>query len=135
MELNGKCIKILETYSKVSQRTGEMFVKNSFVLEVPNNQYTPRKVAITVMGADKWAQMKIEVGKTYNVSFDIESHEWQGKWYTECKAWKVAEIAYNNGDATQQAPKVAQPQPAVQAQPYVPSAPTSDANYANDMPF
>lgn len=28
-------------------------------------------------------------GQELNVAFDVESREYNGKWYTDCKAWKV----------------------------------------------
>jgi len=31
----------------------------------------------------------LRIGETLSVSFDIESREYNGKWYTDAKAWKV----------------------------------------------
>lgn len=28
-------------------------------------------------------------GQELNVAFDVESREYNGKWYTDCKAWKI----------------------------------------------
>ena len=61
------------------------------------------------MGEDKFKQMNIVVGGNYNVSFDVESREWQQKWFTEASAWKAVCL-----DGQQQAP-VQQPQTAATA--------------------
>lgn len=44
------------------------------------------------MGEDKFKGMGIVVDGTYTVSFDVESREWQGKWFTEASAWKAVRI-------------------------------------------
>lgn len=116
MELQGKCIKILETQRFVSQKSGQEYIKNFFVIET-SGQY-PKKVSFSVMGSEKFAQMGIRVGATYNVSFDIESREYKERWYTELSAWKA--IAIDGVQQTTQQEVVNQTQ--VQAQ--APSATT-----------
>ena len=86
MEIQGKVIAILEPQRFVSQKNGNEYVTTVFVIET-QGQY-PKKVAMKVMGEDKFKQMGIVMGGTYNVSFDVESREWQGKWFTECQAWR-----------------------------------------------
>lgn len=87
MEIQGKVIAILEPQRFVSSKNGNEYVTTVFVIETPG-QY-PKKVAMKVMGEDKFKQMGIVMGGTYNVSFDVESLEWQGKWFTECQAWRT----------------------------------------------
>lgn len=96
MEISGKIVKVLDTQRFVSQRNGNEYVKNVFVIETQGNY--PKRVAFSVMGEDKFTQMGIVVGGMYNVSFDVESREWQGKWFTECSAWRAHRI---DGDAVQ----------------------------------
>ena len=109
MEITGKIIRILEPLSGVSAKSGDKWVKNTFVLET-QGQY-PKKLAFGVMGEDKFAQMQITVGGTYSVSFDVESREWQGKWFTECMAWKAVRL-----DGQQQQGQQTSAQPAPQPQ-------------------
>jgi hypothetical protein len=90
MEIQGKVIAILEPQRFVSQKNGNEYVTTAFVIETPG-QY-PKKVAMKVMGEDKFKQMGIFMGGTYNVSFDVESREWQGKWFTECQAWRAVRM-------------------------------------------
>lgn len=87
MEISGKVVAILEPQSFVSQKNGNTYVTNVFIIET-QGQY-PKKVAFKVMGEDKFKQMGIVVGGNYNVSFDVESREWKDRWFTECSAWKV----------------------------------------------
>ncbi len=68
-------------------KTGNTWKKQEFVLET-EGQY-PKKVCISIWG-DKHDANLLQVGNTVNVSFDIESREYNGKWYTDVKAWKLS---------------------------------------------
>ena len=100
MELTGKVIAILEPQSFTSKKNGNEYVTTVFVIET-QGQY-PKKVAMKVMGEDKFKQMGIVMGGIYNVSFDVESREWQGKWFTEWQAWRTQRM-----DGTQEQPQQA----------------------------
>lgn len=120
MEITVKIEKILEPQSFVSKKDGNTYVTHVFVGETTNTQY-PRKVAFKVMGDDRMKNMGIAVGGTYNISFDVESREWNGKFFTECQAWRavrvdVAQAQNANNSGTQQANPQPQPQPAPQPQ-------------------
>lgn len=118
MEIAVKIIKVLEPQSFVSQKNGNTYVSTIFVGETTNGQYS-KKIAFKVMGEDKFAQMGIVMGGTYNVSFDVESREWQGKWFTECQAWRAVRMdgqqaaapapAANAGTTTGNAPSAPAP--------------------------
>lgn len=124
MEITVKIEKILEPQSFVSKKDGNTYVTHIFVGETTNTQYS-RKVAFKVMGDDRMRTMGIVVGGTYNVSFDVESREWNGKYFTECQAWKAVRI----DGQPQQAP-----QPTPTPQPQATQAPQQAEN-ADDMPF
>lgn len=87
MEITGKVLSILEPQRFTSKRDGSEIVKNFFVLET-QGQY-PKKIAFSVLGEDKFKQMGLVVGGVYNVSFDVESREWQGKWFSDVSAWRA----------------------------------------------
>lgn len=123
MEIQGKIIAILEPQRFVSQKNGNEYVTTVFVIET-QGQY-PKKVAMKVMGEDKFKQMGIVMGGIYNVSFDVESREWKGKYYTECQAWRAVRM---DG---QQASTNASPLPAPQPQVQQNDAKTDDSN----LPF
>ena len=98
-DITGKVIAILEPQRFVSQKNGNEYVTTVFVIET-QGQY-PKKVAMKVMGEDKFKQMGIVMGGTYNVSFDVESREWKGKWFTECQAWRT-QLVDGTQEQTQQ---------------------------------
>jgi len=125
MEIQGKVIAILEPQRFVSQKNGNEYVTTVFVIETPG-QY-PKKVAMKVMGEDKFKQMGIVMGGTYNVSFDVESREWQGKWFTECQAWRTQRV-----DGTQE--QTQQPAPAQNPLPEN-NGDGGDGEQKNDLPF
>ena len=101
MEIQITILKILETQKFVSKKDGSEIVKNVFI-GTTQGQY-PKKIAFTVMGDDKFNGMGIVVDGTYAVSFDVESREWNGKWFTEASAWKAVRI--DGAQGHQQAPQ------------------------------
>ena len=100
MEIQGKVIASLEPQRFVSSKNGNEYVSIVFVIETIG-QY-PKKVAMKVIGEDKFKQMGIAIGGIYNVSFDVESREWKGKWFTECQAWRTQRVD-GTQEQTQQA--------------------------------
>jgi len=84
MDIKGRLIKILPAQTGQSSR-GE-WKKQEFVLE-QEGQYS-RKVCISAWG-DKVDVGTLVEGTMLNVHFDIESREFNGKWYTNLTAWKV----------------------------------------------
>ena len=115
MDLNVKIVKILDAQSYVSKSNNKTYVTRFFVGETTNTQF-PKIVAFKVFGEEKFNAMGIVVGGTYNVSFDVESREWQGKFFTDCNAWRavrvdVAQTQNANNSGTQQANPQPQPQP------------------------
>jgi hypothetical protein len=136
MEISVKILHVLDAQTYVSQKNGKTYVTNTFVGETTMGQY-PKKIVFKVMseGGERFAQMGIVVGGTYNVSFDIESREWNGRWYTDLNAWKATRLDANtNTNTTQQAP---QPKPQAARQEQEPQAPNvgSDGGGNNDVPF
>ena len=101
MEIQVKIVNLLPMQSFTSSKTGNSYNKYTFVGETAG-QY-PKKIAFTVMGDDKFSGMNIVVGGTYTVSFDVESREWQGRWFTEASAWKAVRIDGEQGQ--QQSPQ------------------------------
>lgn len=86
MEITGKIIAVLPEQSGVS-KAGNEWKKQEYVLET-HDQY-PKKVCFQIFGADRIAQAAIQAGEELTVSFDIDSREWQGRWFTSINAWKV----------------------------------------------
>ncbi|MCQ2244421.1 MAG: DUF3127 domain-containing protein [Bacteroidaceae bacterium] len=137
MELTGKIIAALDKRSGTSARTGNTWASQEFVIEVPgaNEQY-PRRCVFTVFGEDRLANMNIQVGEQLTVSFDIDAHEYNGRWFNDIRAWKVdrtpvgAPVAQ---PAPQQVASFAQPQ-AQNADPFAaPTTSTVQASLSSDI--
>lgn len=133
MEIQGKVIAVLPERSGVSAR-GE-WKSQTYVIET-QEQY-PKKMAFDVFGADRIASFSIHSGEVINVSFDIDAHEYQGRYFNQIRAWAVSKVSQQ---AAAQAPAdVAQPSapytPPAQPQQPQSGAPSSDAQSSDDLPF
>jgi hypothetical protein len=84
MEITGKVIKLLPLQSGTG-RNGT-WKKQEFILET--SAQIPRKICFSLWG-DKIDQFSLKEGEDYEVMFDLESREFNNRWYTEAKAWKV----------------------------------------------
>lgn len=120
MEITGKIIAALEPRGGVSQRTGNSWKTQEFVIET-HEQY-PRKCVFNVFGEDRLREFNIQVGEELTVSFDIDAREFNGRWYNDIRAWRVVRVDPN---AVAAAP-AATPQPQAYApQPQQPAAPAA----------
>lgn len=84
MEINGKIVQALEEQSG-NGRKG-IWRKRDYILET-KGQY-PKKVCLTVWG-DKIEQFDLQTGDEVTAGIEIESREYNGRWYTDVKVWKV----------------------------------------------
>lgn len=85
MELTGTILQLMPEVNGQG-RNGNTWRKREFILEIPG-QY-PKKVCISVWG-DKIDQFPMQQGQQVTASIDVESREYNGRWYTEVKAWKM----------------------------------------------
>ena len=86
MEIKGKIIHALPEVSGTS-KAGNLWKKKEYVLENTDGQF-PRKVAFTCFG-DNADKINLQVGQTATIYFDIESREWNGKWFTDIRCWRA----------------------------------------------
>ena len=123
MELTGKIIAEFNERGGVSNRTGNEWKAKSYVMEVPGE--FPRKLVFDVFGVDRLQAFNIQIGETLTVHFDIDAHEYNGRWFNDVRAFRI-----DRGQAAPTAaPEVA---PAPEA-PVAPAAPQVDA--AATIPF
>ncbi len=88
MELTGTIIAVMQPMSGTSQRTGNTWMKQEYVLEVPA-QY-PRHMTFTIFGEDRIKQFNLQQGEqNVTVQFDIDAHEHNGRWYNEMRCYNV----------------------------------------------
>lgn len=146
MELTGTIIAVLPAQSGVSQRTGNPWMSQQYVIEVPG-QY-PRKCVFGIFGEERIKQFNIQSGEqNVTVQFDIDAHEHNGRWFNEIRCYNVIrgqqQVSQPTTQATQAAAPAQQPQdmfagqaPASgQAQEQNPFPPAQDSNNADDLPF
>ena len=145
MEITGKLIEALPVKSGVSQRTGNTWMSREYVLET-EGQY-PKKFVFTVFGEDRLKQFALRKDERVLVYFDIDAHEYNGRWFNEIRAFNVVRV---NEQPQAQAPQQAaapapteqsagtQPAPAVQTpqqQPLFGAPESAGGGSADDLPF
>lgn len=102
MEITGRVIDVLPLQGGTSATSGKSWQLETFVLETLESY--PRKVAIEVFGEQRIKDNPVEVGYVFTVSFDLESREYNGRWYTSARAWKVVLRPEQTSIATDPAP-------------------------------
>ena len=88
MELNGKIIQVNQLQS--GEGKNGTWKKQEFIVET-KSQY-PKKVCVTVWG-DKIDQFSLKQNEEVALSIELESREYNGRWYTDVRAWKVERAA------------------------------------------
>ena len=125
MDLTGKIIAVLPASSGVSQRTGNSWMSQDYVIEVPG-QY-PRKCVFRVFGED------------LTVSFDIDAHEFNGRWFNDVRAYSVVRGAAPVAGAPVAGTAPFPPQQPMSADaaaaPFPPAQEPAGDGSADDLPF
>ena len=136
MELTGKIIAVLPANSGVSARTGNPWMSQEYVIEVPGQ--FPRRCVFRLFGEDRIKQFNIQNGEDLTIQFDIDAHEYQGRWFNEVRAYnvirgQVAPQAAAPVGAPAAAPFPSQPNAA--AAPFPPAQEPAGEGSADDLPF
>ena len=84
MELIAKLVQLLPL--QTGQGKNGPWKKQDIILETDGTY--PKKVCVSIWG-DKIDAGQLQVGNKLKVQFDVESREYNGRWYTDVKAWKV----------------------------------------------
>lgn len=121
MEISGKIIQSFDKIEGIS-KAGNAWKKKEYVLET-HDQY-PRKVFFNFFG-DRVDQFPLNVGEEVTISFDIESREFNGRWYTDIRAWK-AEKAGQGMQSQPDMPSQLPPDNLAPASDFIPGEPTDD---------
>lgn len=99
MEIKGRLIHVLAVQS--GEGKNGPWKKQDFVIET-DGQY-PKKVCLTIWG-DKFNETFLTIGNELLVSFDAESREYNGRWFTDLKAWKIELAGSESADVPAPAP-------------------------------
>ena len=90
LEIEGKIIRKLQVQSGSSAR-GD-WAKQEFLVEYQDGNF-PTTVVFNVWGTDKVQDLgKFQVGDQVRVSFRPSSREYNGKYYTDLRAWRVSPV-------------------------------------------
>ena len=141
MQFTGKLVQVLP--AQTGQGKNGEWRKQEIVLET-DGQY-PKKVCVSVWG-DKMSHLTLAPGEFLTVDFDIESREYNGKWYTDVRAWKVTTAT---ADRTPPSSQQQQPQQynqgggyqqnfnkqARNTESFPSSPPPGSDNFEDDLPF
>ena len=143
MELIGKIVQVLPLQSGTS-KAGNPWQKQEYILETLGTQY-PRKVCFELFG-DNVNKFPLQVGQEVTVSIDVESREFNGRWYTDVRAWNVVQGIQLPGVAAPAPAAYSAPQPSAPGAPVAsgvpappapaaPAAPAGSVGAADDLPF
>ncbi len=89
MELEGKIVRKLNVQTGTTSRGN--WSKQEFILEYQGGNF-PIQVCMNVWG-DKVSELdKHQVGDNVKVSFDLSSREYNGRWYTDVRAWRIEPV-------------------------------------------
>lgn len=116
MEFFGKIIAALPKRTGTSARSGKAWTSQEFVIENQSSRY-PQRMVFNVFGEETLARLNIQVGTSYNVTFDIDAHEYNGRWFNSINAYAAV-------------PAMQPAQYAAPAQPAVAPAPQQGAVFA-----
>ena len=140
MDIQGKVIAVLPENTGVSAK-GEWKVQE-YVIET--HEAYPHKMVFSVFGADRIARFNVQVGQEVMVSFDIDAHEYQGRWFNSIRAYDVRlvdpaqfGVPAAAPQATQAAPAGFPPQQAASAAPagFPPAQDAPAEDSSDDLPF
>ena len=95
MQLSATLISILPTQSGTG-KNGE-WKKQDLVFET-QDQF-PKKICISFWG-DKLQNVLLQESKMYTIDFDLESREYNSKWFNDIKGWKIVQISVSSDDYT-----------------------------------
>ncbi|HNS29809.1 MAG TPA: DUF3127 domain-containing protein [Tenuifilaceae bacterium] len=126
MEIIGKL------FSKLPQQSGEgkngKWVKQEFIVET-QDQF-PRKICIALWG-DKVRDLDLfQMGESLKAMVNVESREFNGKWYTDVKAWRLEKVDKSSTSPTPEPYPMPGPD---DVPPFIPGEFTADEG--DDLPF
>jgi hypothetical protein len=84
MNIKGKITQVLPVQSGEGKKG--QWKRQQVIIEIPGPY--PKSICVSVWGSLINESILI-VGNNLDISIDIESKEFNGKWYTDVKAWKI----------------------------------------------
>lgn len=87
MEIAGRISKIFQPRDGMSQRTGEMWVSQDFMIEYfywPN-QTTPSRMVLSIFGAERIQEADLKEGEEVKIRYHVDAREYNGRWYNDVR--------------------------------------------------
>ena len=87
LEIEGRIARKLNVQTGTSSRGA--WSKQEFVIEYQEGNF-PTQLCMNVWGDDKVRELeKYQVGDKVKISFNLSSREYNGRWYTDVRAWRI----------------------------------------------
>lgn len=96
MQLTAKLVQLLPLQTGAGKNGA--WKKQDIIVETEGTY--PKKVCISIWG-DKVNESVLKVGSQLAISFDVESREYNGRWYTDVKAWKIEPAGATTGNTNE----------------------------------
>ena len=128
LKIRGKIAAKFDLQSGTS-KAGNAWQKQEYLIETLDAY--PKKIKFDFFG-DRVNQFPLEVGDLVDLSFDIESREFNGRWYTDIRGWNAIKVEENAAAPAQPIAAAPAPGPAP-----APAAPFESAAQQpeDDLPF
>ena len=109
MEITGKIRAIMPAQSGVSQRTGNGWMSQDYVLDYFwwANQQNPSQMVFRVFGEERIKNFDLHVNDEVKIDFHVEAHEYDGRWFNEIQCTRCQKVGAS-AQQTPQAPQTAQ---------------------------
>ena len=104
MILEGKVIKLIDVKEGTSKTSGKDWKLAQYLIDNTTNEQYPKQVAVEVFGEDRINELSLIPDEQVKLNVEVESREFNGKWYTSLTAWKAF-----RGDGQGTAPVAQQP--------------------------
>ncbi|MCQ2133459.1 MAG: DUF3127 domain-containing protein [Bacteroidales bacterium] len=102
LEIEGTLLRKMDVQSGRSAR-GD-WAKQEFLVEFQEGKF-PTTAVFTAWGQDKVSELdKFSAGDQVKVAFNISSREYQGRWYTDLRMWKISEAGVASAPSAPAAP-------------------------------
>ena len=125
LEISGKLIKKMPVQNGSNDRGG--WSKQEIIIEIPG-QY-PKTVCVSLWGDRVNDAAKYEEGAMLKISIDIQSREYNERWYTDVRAWRI-ELEAAAPASTVATPPPSTSVPSISDDPFA-----SSAQQVDDLPF
>ena len=136
MDLTGTITVVMPAQSGVSQRSGNAWMSQEYVLEIPGSY--PKHMVFRIFGEDRIKQFNIQQGEQQvTIQFDIDAHEYNGRWFNEIRCYNVLRSVGQQPYQQQAQPSAVSPQ--TSQSPFPPqinsNGQPAQGNGTDDLPF